>query len=519
LTRLAQSKGLTNAGSYVAVCWLVCASASARTAATAPTPAVVRREPSETVKKFLQRQRPPGATKLVHHTPRLVTLRGDALLIGVYRGSFDGKGNPCKGEWSNQFAFAFVRSKKRVYRRVPVTCLGDEGGSRKEVLAVFTARFDRSSPEEQLAFLTRWDSRQAGGRAAALRLGVEYDVKVMRFLHDPSLGFERLRWPLIDRLGGCDCAHLKWTGNKRTVVRVERAKARDVSGIRRQLRDLGIKPRAQALAAVAAGRARIAGFHSGANWKGGRHAPPSVAIAWKGSKDADHYPLADLGCAALYQRVWSRAVDRKLGSPPFVVSMEPGRLRHGRFTLVNDATTFCGRGTNRNRHDSLSLEKRLLSLVGPVVSYSVSEVESGGGGPRYGREYWIAIDLRRHKPAKLTALVDANDLLAALKRDSFLAPLFKKAHFTPRSVEDITHWAKKMSWPIALDSYAFHAFDARRRKAAMRIAFRDTTGGHLEQVRQIGVWVTPRDEALSSFTAACKGRGFTMSTARVAREF
>lgn len=218
-------------------------------------------------------------------------------------------------------------------------------------------------------------------------------------------------------------------------------------------------------------------------------------------------------------RSGARAAARKLGVLPFVVSAEPGRLRHGGFTVVSDAQSYCGRGIDRNKHDALSQQKRLLSLVGPIVSYSVSELESGGGGPSYGREYWVSVDLRRRKPAQLTALVDARDLLTALKRDSYLAPLFKKTQFTPHSVEAILRWAKKRKWDDPLRSYAFFGFDAKRRKVALRIAFRAADGGHLTQVRQIGVWVTPRHEALPFFKAASRGRGFTMSTARVAREF
>lgn len=204
---------------------------------------VVRRKPFETVEQFLRRQLPAGATKLVHHTPKPVKMRGREILVGVYRGGFDGNGNQRnQNDGSNQFAFAFVRRDKETYSRVPIADVGDNGGSRTEILAVFGARFGKS-PERQLALLTKWDSRNAGGSKAMNALGVFYDVKVMRLMHrSSSPEFVQLRTPVIDQLGGCDCTHLVFVGDEKRVVRIEEAKARDVRGIRKQLRDLGIEP-------------------------------------------------------------------------------------------------------------------------------------------------------------------------------------------------------------------------------------------------------------------------------------
>jgi hypothetical protein len=201
-----------------------------RAEAAGPQSHKLQRKSGQSIRKFLQRNAPRGGDELVHFGRAPLKMGESEVLVGVYEGGFDDKGQPSSGENANrQFAFGFARKagSQDPYVAFPIVGFFDDGGSPVNVLAVFIANFVAGSPS-QLAFLTAWDTSMAGGHSVMEVQGTMYDVLAFDF--DPSRGFTALKSSILRKLSGVD-----GEGGKAT-----KAKATSVVEVKARLRALGI---------------------------------------------------------------------------------------------------------------------------------------------------------------------------------------------------------------------------------------------------------------------------------------
>lgn len=185
------------------------------------------------VKEFLTASAPKDRPQISHFTPKPLKFSEGEILIGVYEPKSDGETAGDDSQY-RQFAYGFFAKDGSLYRRLPVGGLFDDGGSPREVLAVFTAKFEKGS-SPQLAVLTKWDSSRAGGHSVMTNSGIFYEVEGYAF--DGS-EFKKLKLPIFDELNSCDCTQFDDNGNEKGHTR---AKAKDVAGVKRLLGSLGIK--------------------------------------------------------------------------------------------------------------------------------------------------------------------------------------------------------------------------------------------------------------------------------------
>jgi hypothetical protein len=208
-----------------------------RADAARPQSQKLQRKAGQSIRKFLQLNAPRGGNELVHFGRAPLKMGESEVLVGVYEGGFDAKGQPSSGENANrQFAFGFARKagSQDPYVSFPIVGFFDDGGSPVNVLAVFTANFVAGSPS-QLAFLTAWDSSMAGGHSVMEVQGMMYDVLAFDF--DLSRGFTALKSSILGKLSGVDGESYDKEG---TATKALKAKATSVVEVKARLRALGI---------------------------------------------------------------------------------------------------------------------------------------------------------------------------------------------------------------------------------------------------------------------------------------
>jgi hypothetical protein len=80
--------------------------------------------------------------------------------------------------------------------------------------------------------------------------------------------------------------------------------------------------------------------------------------------------------------------------------------------------------TGRGHYSYSQVDYTLLSVVGPVVSYAVESSSDAGAHPTDHESYVaVNLDTERLEPAKITLLFEAQDVIAALKRNGVLSEL------------------------------------------------------------------------------------------------
>ncbi len=192
----------------------------------------ILRLPKQSVEAFLVENAPKDKSKLSHYTKKEIELSGKKFLIAVYEFN-DEQFEKAEEKEDRQFVYAYLSTVDNKYEKIPVVGIFDDGGSPSEVLAVFTAKFEKGA-SSALGLLTRWDSSRAGGRLAMTRSGAFYSVMAFDF---DGKEFKTIKSSIVNKLGGCDCTIYDENRNQ---TGTEKAKAKTVSGIKQQLKKLGI---------------------------------------------------------------------------------------------------------------------------------------------------------------------------------------------------------------------------------------------------------------------------------------
>ncbi|QED28134.1 hypothetical protein FRD01_13015 [Microvenator marinus] len=153
------------------------------------------------------------------------------------------------------------------------------------------------------------------------------------------------------------------------------------------------------------------------------------------------------------------------------------------------------------------------SVVGPIVSFSRvwTKQAAGGTGPSHGQDGWT-VDIRTGNRAQFDALITTESLLQSLKKDPFLQRELGEKLQEAASPEDV--WKMWGTDTFAkFGTYYFNEWSSKRGQAAMRIYFLETTDGlSPNELRSLGVWVTPKEEFRSVFEAAAKKEGGFMGS-------
>jgi hypothetical protein len=214
------------------------------TFATVPPP-TFNQGKNQSIADFLLSAGPKSESlKLTNYTSSVMNIQNKMMLVAVYESEdgFDDKGNLCsssqgKESANRQFAYAFIKKENSSlqYMRIPLTYYFDDGGSPTEVLAIFKAKFSSNS-EPLLAILYRWNSSSAGGHLVMERLGEFYTVEVFKL--EPNLVFSNVDSSIIKKLGGFEGLVVN---EDRNTEKTEKAEAKNVIEIKKQLKKLGIK--------------------------------------------------------------------------------------------------------------------------------------------------------------------------------------------------------------------------------------------------------------------------------------
>jgi hypothetical protein len=256
-------------------------------------------------------------------------------------------------------------------------------------------------------------------------------------------------------------------------------------------------------------------------------------------------------CAQLYEQIRSHGRPRQLGAEPFAVQIDFGRIRLGDQTLFDEARTACQEGSEeidaaylsrrdeetdgeaagdagepalpegqvcageRCSTDYKTRQYRLLSLVGPIASLDERRSEAGGGGPPYHGQDWLSFDLRTGKPAHPLDLVEETSLEQALRADPVVRERLGEELGALGSAREIL---TRLLGKRGVQGFAFHAYDRKKERVALRLAFHRELAGMLpNEVSQLGLWVKPRAEARAFFEQAAAGKGLLLSTRGVER--
>ena len=151
---------------------------------------------------------PPGAKRISHVVPGVVSINGKGVNVRVYEGAFtdDGAdgGSMQQGDASRQFAFAFLETAKNHYDRIPLQSFFDDGGSNTDIVAVFGANVD-SDASHELCILSKWDSSSAGGHSAMSVVGMNYEVVAFKLVSGHA---QRVQNDNLNSLRACDACQI-----------------------------------------------------------------------------------------------------------------------------------------------------------------------------------------------------------------------------------------------------------------------------------------------------------------------
>jgi len=170
--------------------------------------------------------------------------------------------------------------------------------------------------------------------------------------------------------------------------------------------------------------------------------------------------------------------------------------------------TSCEEYSQYAGSDMLEFTLQPRSVVGPIVSFTRTWTNqgAGGSGPSHGQDAWT-VDIRSGDPATFDALITPESLLDGLKKDPFLQRELGEKLQEAASQEDVWKlWGTDEFYKFG--SYYFNEWSSRRGQVAMRIFFLETLDGlSPNELRSLGIWVTPREEFRTVFEAAAEDKG------------
>jgi hypothetical protein len=226
------------------------------------------------------------------------------------------------------------------------------------------------------------------------------------------------------------------------------------------------------------------------------------------------------GCEEFMARVRAQGEPVTIGSPDFPVRWEPGRWSAGGRTLYDVADGECARTVRAGgqRWDYVNEQVRLLSLVGPILSYH------RGNFGRYGGTWWtesevawVSLDVRTGEPASLEAFIERGSLLRALKEDAVVRKRFRGRE---EALEAATTPGPLLAalGPGGAVGFAFHHFDMKANRVDVRVGYMRKVCSHCTVgIQERSLRVRPTAELRRALEQAAAGQGLFMTTPKAQR--
>ncbi len=200
----------------------------------------------------------------------------------------------------------------------------------------------------------------------------------------------------------------------------------------------------------------------------------------------------------LFLQLWKGA------SGPFTVEWTDANLSayrttdpaHPIFDARQDAETTWKKLSRDPKVGSLGYTFRLLSVVGPVLSYEESENCACGGAHPSAFTRFHAVDLNTGRPVKIDTLFAPNEIFRALAADRIvrkalppgahpqtLPALLKALEFQSVTIDDCSY----LFTNDILDSFAF--YDIAGPRVAVRLSLPHAVETCRGSMTQLGIWL------------------------------
>lgn len=150
------------------------------------------------------------------------------------------------------------------------------------------------------------------------------------------------------------------------------------------------------------------------------------------------------------------------------------------------------------------IEGGVLSVVGDVVSYTITEGGFCGGAHPFNSTSFNTIDLKTGKPVELSALFEAKSIEDALNADKFVKELRAKRD---QDLDDCKYMV--MEPDAKTRAFAFH--HVKGEEVAVRLGLSHSVEVCRGEFAQVGVYLKPKAELLKQLEQA-KTAGLLMET-------
>ena len=238
-------------------------------------------------------------------------------------------------------------------------------------------------------------------------------------------------------------------------------------------------------------------------------------------RDGSKKRLKSRSCSALYEKIRALHPGRTVRSDNHAIDIRPGLILYNNMTVLEHARgqckeIFCATDFVRNA-------TKLLSFVGPYLTFADATSDAGGGGPPYHSTDWISYDLDKNAPADILDAFEMDSLLDALRADKWVAENFLPQDMSSLKAAKTFDQVRKLLGKygfhrMGMERFAVYDYDAKKERAAVRLGFKLPEAGlDLNKVNTLGLWVKPKKAMRRSLENATKGRGFFMSTKKVDR--
>ena len=172
-----------------------------------------------------------------------------------------------------------------------------------------------------------------------------------------------------------------------------------------------------------------------------------------------------------------------------------GELSFRGSVLYTSADFYCAPYCQHN--DGRYAEARVVSKLGPIVTWSEEQMEHACGGPSYHQEAWTTWDLRGGE-ASLTDVVEESSLVNAVQHDPYV--LRSLAHCRGKLAAATMRKALRALLRQQIDREGFDQFgfadlQPDQKRVALRLGFHGPyVGMSPNGVKTLGLWVTLRPE-------------------------
>ena len=225
----------------------------------------------------------------------------------------------------------------------------------------------------------------------------------------------------------------------------------------------------------------------------------------------------------LYTKVRKHFKKQTYESGGYSFILDYQKLSVGDFIIFDGMpeALWCQEDSKKSGDCTIFQEFTLRSLVGPVVSYEVTSMFSGAGGPVYVTEEYSAVDITNKKPANLLELVEEQSLVKAIPSSSWFGEQWRgdKKEYEEfiGSLESAQNWAEiqdiwTKSYPNSIDEkpegllrqFVVSGYDQEKDSVSIVFGIDTLSIG----ITEISVLVKPKDNFRNALLETLNGKGF-----------